>query len=91
MNCVRFDSLLEASITGPLALAEQAEFDAHLAECPACVVNLKHYVITTQTLQCLGAVETTEAAPPLPERLVQRILVSRAAAQQARRRGSATA
>ena len=85
MNCADFDGLLEASIAAPLAPGEQADFDAHLAECPACVVLLKQYVITSQTLQCMGVVESTEAAPPLPERLVQRILADRKAAQTTRR------
>jgi hypothetical protein len=90
MNCLRFDDLLEASLTGPLAPPDQADFDAHLAECPVCVVSLKHYVVTTQVLQCLGAVESVEVAPPLPERLVGKILATRKSAQQVRR-GTRTA
>ena len=91
MNCERFDGLLEVSLTDPLGSAEQAEFDAHLGACPACVVTLKHYVITTQTLQCLGVVESTEEPAPLPERLVQKILATRVAEKALQRRGARTA
>ena len=90
MNCERFDALMEASLTDPLGPGDQADYDAHLAACPACVVTLKHYVITTQVLQALGVVENAEQAPALPERLVQKILAGRAAATQVRR-GTRTA
>lgn len=90
MNCERFDNLLEASLTDPLGPVDQAEFDAHLSACPACVVTLQHYVITTQALQALGALESVEETPALPERLVQKILAGRAAATQVRR-GTKTA
>jgi anti-sigma factor RsiW len=78
--CQRFNDLWVTSMDGALGEAEHREYDAHLAACPACVTRVQQYVVTTQILQGLRAVEDAEEAPPLAESLVQRILAARRAA-----------
>ena len=79
MSCRRFDDLLQASIGRALDAGEQAEFDAHLGDCPSCVAHLKDYVVTVQVLQGFAELEAVQPAAPVPENLVQRILVARRA------------
>ena len=83
--CKAFDALHQAAAEGSLEPAQRAEFDAHLAACPACLVRLSNYVVVTETLRRLEPYEREVTAPgPLPEGLVQRILASRKAATQVR-------
>ena len=98
MNCTRFDELHEASVAAPAESATvsgaadaRAEMDAHLAECPACRARLQNYVITTQALRALGALEDLASPPPLAEPLVQRILGAVRAARTSATRGMASA
>ncbi len=74
MTCNRYDGLLVASLDQPLDAADQTDLDAHLLSCPRCVERMTEYVITSQLLRELGAAEEVEACPPLPERLVVRLI-----------------
>jgi anti-sigma factor RsiW len=85
-SCARFDELLMASVDRTLDGAEHAEYDAHLAACPPCVTKLQQYVLTTQILQGVGVFEELEAAPPLAESLIERILTARRTAEREGRR-----
>lgn len=80
MTCNRYDGLLVASLDQALAAADQADLDAHLAVCPPCVQRMTEYVVTAQLLRELGAAEEVEVCPPLPERLVLRLLAASKAA-----------
>jgi anti-sigma factor RsiW len=83
--CQAFDALHQAAGEGSLTPPQRAEFDAHLAACPACLVRLSNYVVVTETLRRLEPFEREAADPgPLPEGLVQRILATRKAAMQVR-------
>jgi hypothetical protein len=81
-DCARFDDLWTASLDRALDGAEHAAHDAHLAACPACVRRVQEYVLTTRILQEVKAFEEAEAAPPLAESLVTRILAARRSAQR---------
>jgi anti-sigma factor RsiW len=67
-----------AYIDGDLSPAEQAEFDAHLAECPRCVDYLRTYRETIRLGK--SAFPRSEASVPqeVPEELVRAILSARA-------------
>jgi anti-sigma factor RsiW len=82
-DCLRFDELCSHSLDTPLAAAEQAEVDGHLARCPSCVDRMRGYVATIAALHEIGERERTETPPPIPESLVQRILAARKAAASA--------
>jgi anti-sigma factor RsiW len=84
-TCQRFDDLWVASMDEPLGDADHHEYDAHLAACPACVTRVQQYVLTTQILQGVRALEEAEEAPPLAESLVQRIMAARRTASRADR------
>jgi predicted anti-sigma-YlaC factor YlaD len=79
MTCQQIDALLSASCDAPLTASEQALVDAHLPICPSCVRRMQGYVATTQLLRGLSTYELSEVPPPVPETLVQRILVARKA------------
>ncbi len=89
MNCARATDLLMTSLDAPLSAAEQADVDAHVMECPACLERLKACVVTTQVLRGLAAFEDEELedAPPLAEGFVQRVLAARRASAERRRTG----
>ncbi len=90
-TCDRFDALHLASLDGPLPPSERAEFDGHLATCPACVDRLRGYVATVETLKGLARDEDLEDAPPLPEELVGRLLAARRESlREGRRTGRAS-
>jgi anti-sigma factor RsiW len=82
-DCQTFEVLHRASADGPLDATRQAAFDAHLADCPACVAKLQNYVLVTEVLKRL---ETDDQLRPVPlaEGVVQRILAARKAARVAR-------
>ena len=79
IDCSRFDALQRDALEGPLSPERQAEVDAHLAACPACLTRLRNLVVQSETLRRLGADAADDAASPLPEPLVQRILSALAA------------
>lgn len=80
MTCQRTDELILDALDEPLNTQEQTEVDAHLATCPACVGSLRSYVATIGLLGEIGRAEESQAAPPLSDALVRRILDARAAA-----------
>jgi anti-sigma factor RsiW len=93
MSCRRFDELHMLSTDHPLDPTEQAEFDAHLAQCPPCVARMKDYVVTSQLLHGLRAIEAQEdeVLPPLAPSLVERILTARRDVLRGSQRRSETA
>lgn len=84
-DCKTFDALHRATLDGPLDATRQAELDAHLSVCPACMARLQNYVLVTETLKRLEPSDLESANPaPLAEGLVQRILATRKAALDSR-------
>ena len=78
MNCREFTEFLHEYLFDNLPVAERAEFEKHLAECPWCVAYLDSYQKTIQLEQ--AAFASPEAAPvpsDVPEELVQAILSAR--------------
>jgi anti-sigma factor RsiW len=63
-------------LAGELTPAEKAEFERHLAICPACVCYLDSYRKTID-LEKLACCEDRDAQECVPEDLVQAILKSR--------------
>jgi len=77
MTCRDFVTFLSDYLSGELAAAERARFEAHLAECPMCVAYLKTYQETIK-LGKAALTESEEAIPAeVPEELVQAILAAR--------------
>jgi anti-sigma factor RsiW len=61
------------STDSPLHAERQAEFDAHLLSCPDCVERMKEWVVAREAARGVRETER-DSFPPLPERLVERIL-----------------
>jgi anti-sigma factor RsiW len=79
MNCHEFTEFLHEYLFGNLPVAERAEFEKHLAECPWCGAYLDSYRKTIQLEK--AAFAAAEDAPPpadAPEELIQGILQARA-------------
>jgi anti-sigma factor RsiW len=76
MTCRDFLDFLLDYESGDLTEAERKIFDAHLAECPACVSYLKTY---RQTIVLSKAAFCDQQPLPadVPEELVQAILAVR--------------
>jgi anti-sigma factor RsiW len=84
MNCPRVEELILDALDEPLGAEERAQVDAHLATCPTCVASLRGYVATIGLVRELGRLDASEAAPPLSDALVRRILEARTAARDDR-------
>jgi len=81
IDCDAFDVLHGSSQQAPLAPAAQADFDAHLEACPACLARLQSYVTLREVLRRLAPYDQPSLEQvPLPERLVSRLMAARAAA-----------
>ena len=78
MTCRDFVEFLSEYLSGELAKLERAEFEAHLAECPACVAYLDSYRKTIQLLKAASAHAEDQVPEEVPEQLVRAILVARA-------------
>jgi anti-sigma factor RsiW len=78
VTCRDFVAFLVEYFSGELALAERAEFEAHLAECPACVAYLDTYQKTIQLLKATSAHPEDPVPDEVPEQLVRAILAARA-------------
>jgi len=75
LTCREANDFLAAYVAGELAGGERALFDAHLAECPDCVVFLRQYVATIDLARASCGAD--DEPPVLPERLVRAILAAR--------------
>jgi anti-sigma factor RsiW len=69
---------LSVYLAGELAAAERAEFEAHLAECPACIAYLDTYQKTIQFGKMAFAYPKDRVPDEVPEQLVLAILAARA-------------
>ena len=78
MTCRDFVEFLSEYLSGELAKLERAEFEAHLAECPACVAYLDSYRKTIQLLKAASAHPEDQVPEEVPEQLVRAILAARA-------------
>ena len=78
MTCRDFVEFLSEYLSGELAKVERAEFEAHLAECPACVAYLDSYRKTIQLLKAASAHPEDQVPEEVPEQLVRAILAARA-------------
>lgn len=76
MTCREFVEFLNAYLNGDLTPVERAEFERHLAVCPACVRYLQSYettVVLTQTTLAADARDASEA----PGELIDAILAAK--------------
>ena len=87
MKCPGIHALLASSLDEPLPPAEQAEVDAHLGNCPACVRWLTETVLVVEVLRRVGHIEEEELPPPVPEHLVRRVLAAHRAAMAEHKKG----
>lgn len=75
MTCREFVEFLNAYLNGELTPPERAEFERHLAVCPACIHYLRgyqHTVVLSKT--ALAAEKLPEDAP---DELVEAILAAK--------------
>ena len=77
MTCRDFAEFLSQYVSGELAMAERAEFEAHLAECPTCVAYLDTYQKTIQLGKTAYAHPEDQVPDEVPEQLVRAILAAR--------------
>ena len=80
ISCEQFEDLRDQGA--------EAECEAHLAACPACVKRLKSWLVVAEALRGLGSAEAafdatdgSAGSKPLEDRLVQAILGARRAGQ----------
>ena len=78
MTCRDFVEFLSEYFSGELAQAERAGFEAHLAECPACVAYLETYQKTIQLIKAAYAHPDDRVPDEVPEELVRAVLAARA-------------
>lgn len=77
LTCKQLIDFLDDYVGGALAAEERAEFDRHLALCPACVDYLDGYRETIR-LGRAALARGDEAVPDeVPEELVRAILAAR--------------
>lgn len=76
LTCQELLDFLGAYVEGELAADERAEFDRHLAVCPACVDYLHGYRETIRLGRDALASES-ELVEQAPEELVSAILAAR--------------
>jgi anti-sigma factor RsiW len=73
-ECVEF---LMDYLEQTLAAEVRATFERHLAACPNCVRYLESYKTTTSVCKKVFQAPAGEAAPAVPEELIQAILAAR--------------
>jgi anti-sigma factor RsiW len=78
VTCRDFAEFLSQYLSGELTALERGEFEAHLAECPACVTYLDTYQKTVQLSKAAYASPEDRVPDEVPEELVQAILAARA-------------
>lgn len=64
MNCREFADFLDRYWDGDLTARENAVFDEHLEECPACVAYLASYRSTVELLRRTAVIPDPAGAPP---------------------------
>lgn len=74
MTCREIADFLNRYLDGDLPPAERAEFDRHLAVCPACVAYLDGYEKTVRVLH--ATTPTPSDLPAAPEEVIAAILAS---------------
>jgi anti-sigma factor RsiW len=80
VTCRDFVEFLSEYLSGELAAAERAEFETHVAECPACVAYLESHRKTIKLLKAVFTRPEDQVPEEVPEQLVQAILAARAKA-----------
>jgi anti-sigma factor RsiW len=81
MSCREFTELLHEYLLANLPAGERAEFDTHLAECPACVAYLDGYRKAIQLAkEALSVPEDVQPPAEAPEELVRAVLRARSRA-----------
>jgi anti-sigma factor RsiW len=78
VTCRDFVEFLIDYFSGDLAAAERAEFEGHLAECPACVAYLETYRETIPLIKAAYTHPEDRVPDKVPEELVRAILAARA-------------
>ena len=74
MTCREFADFLLSYVDDELTPHARAEFDEHLAVCPACVSYLRQYL---DTIAAAPAAFTDDAFANVPDALVNAILACR--------------
>jgi anti-sigma factor RsiW len=77
LTCREFADFLMAYEDGELSAAERARFDAHLEDCPDCVVYLASYRATVALGRKAFEDEDAAASTRVPEELVRAVLAAR--------------
>lgn len=77
MTCREFNEFLMAYLDRELPKAELESFEAHLAECPPCVVYLDQYRETVRLGRSICEPDDGPIPDNVPERLIQAVLASR--------------
>jgi anti-sigma factor RsiW len=77
VTCRDFVEFLIEYFSGDLAEAERTAFEAHLAECPECLVYLETYQKTIQLVKAAYDHPEEEVPDEVPEELVRAILAAR--------------
>jgi anti-sigma factor RsiW len=77
MTCREFIDFLMDYLDGQLPADQRAVFDAHMAECPACVDYLNSYRQSVEACRAACECADDESLPEAPEQLVQAILAAR--------------
>jgi anti-sigma factor RsiW len=77
MTCRDIAEFLSDYLDNSLPEAQRAVFEAHLAECPDCVVYLQTYQETIRLGKAACAHSDDPIPPDVPDELVRAILAAR--------------
>ena len=77
MTCREVLDFIMDYLDGGLKEAVRAEFEVHLARCPACVAYLESYRQTVRAAKICCRPTREESAAKVPEELIQAILAAR--------------
>ncbi len=77
MTCKQLSDFLDDYLAGDLSPEVRARFDAHLGECPGCVVYLRGYREAVGLLGEIGRDRDAELPADVPAELVRAILDAR--------------
>ncbi|MGH9314212.1 MAG: anti-sigma factor family protein [Vicinamibacterales bacterium] len=78
LTCREIADFLMDYVSGLLPADRLAEFESHLAICPACVDYLRSYKATIRmSREAFDSSAANEVSPDVPEELVRAILAAR--------------
>jgi anti-sigma factor RsiW len=77
LTCKEFIEFLDDYAAGAQEEAVRAEFERHMADCPACAEYLREYLETIRLAKCCCETRARDARERAPEGLVRAILAAR--------------